>query len=57
MLLICLHMLVEGGLRSDHDSSGEMEKRKYLVLSCTLPSVYIFLCDQPRGLVVKVSDY
>jgi hypothetical protein len=40
VLFIFLHVLDEGGLRSDHDSSGEMDMRKYAVLSCSFP-VYI----------------
>jgi hypothetical protein len=40
VLFIFLQVLDEGVLRSDHDFSGEMEMRKYVVLSCTFP-VYI----------------
>jgi hypothetical protein len=43
VLFIFLRVLDEGGLRSDHDSSGEMDMGKYVVLSCTF-SVYLFLC-------------
>jgi len=40
VLFIFLHVLDEGGLRSDHDSSCEMDMRKYVGISCTFP-VYI----------------
>jgi len=53
MLFIFLHVPDEGRPRSYHDSSGEMDMRKYVVFRCTFP-VYIsfFVTQNIQGVSV-----